>query len=134
MIDLLDHLLVLAPEKRPTAKIILEDPWFTSDPLPLKPGSILPINVDCHEYEVRKTRESKQRSHVNTTLSAVHPPPMHHPLPYKPPPLSEPSSASHDYARSNFSHSKDRDRRDRDRPGNSKFMFAGSRATNSSVP
>lgn len=55
-IRLLDFILKLNPKQRPSAQKVLEDIWFTCDPLPQKKGS-LPKMKECHEFDVRKDKK-----------------------------------------------------------------------------
>ena len=91
-VDLIDQLLQLNPEKRPTAQIALHHDFFANDPPPcipqeyvssnrffinvvISPPCRLPaIEGDWHEYEGKLRRKNRNQSSAVTATMAVPPP------------------------------------------------------------
>ncbi|KAF3935222.1 hypothetical protein ABW19_dt0201303 [Dactylella cylindrospora] len=57
---LANRIFVYDPDKRPSAKEVLEDPYFTNDPKPERAVTIGALQGDWHEYE-SKGRRKKER-------------------------------------------------------------------------
>lgn len=77
-LDLLFKLLMPNPAKRISAKNALEHPYFTSDPLPCNREEIPKIELECHEYTIRKAYLKKKlamQAKINEKQAAAVKPP-----------------------------------------------------------
>ncbi len=53
-LDLIEHLLVLNPAHRYTARQALSHPYFATDPLPCEPSDLPKIEGELHEYQFQQ--------------------------------------------------------------------------------
>lgn len=61
LIDLLDNMLRVEPNRRITAKQALDHPFFKTDPLPSRPEDIKMIEEESHEYIVRMSKKQADK-------------------------------------------------------------------------
>lgn len=59
-LDLIDKLLQLNPDNRLTAKEALLHPYFTTEPLPCQPNELPKIEMELHEWLVKKQRKEQR--------------------------------------------------------------------------
>ena len=81
LIDLLERVLVFDPSRRVSAKIVLSNKYFLTQPLPpIDPTDLEPLNVTAgvsyHEYRTKQQKRQRgNESQADTTTSAAQVPP-----------------------------------------------------------
>ncbi|KAJ1565512.1 kinase subunit of RNA polymerase II carboxy-terminal domain kinase I [Nowakowskiella sp. JEL0078] len=66
-LDLIDKLLQLDPLKRPSAREVLEHPYFTiEEPTPCSPSEIPRLEGDWHEFDTKQRKKEKEKSSTTT--------------------------------------------------------------------
>jgi len=60
ILDLIEKMLVIEPNKRIQAKEALAHPFFTEEPLPCDKSEIPVGREDAHEYLIRQRNKSKE--------------------------------------------------------------------------
>lgn len=70
-VALITDLLMLNPDRRPSAEHALEHPYFKSEPVACEPKDLPRVEKECHELEIRKQIQAKKEKERLAQMQAL---------------------------------------------------------------